>query len=427
MPSTEFSLTKPRAIARNMKNGIRRARHIVVDVENRMKRSFGNPVAQKVEIHYQGKPFTFNYTSQMETISIDLVHREQQMASGTHATPSDPAVEVEQFDPAKRRMDTSIAYFACSCNIMIKGSIATPLAEARNQELIIRGIQEPSVKSLVLDHMAKGHTIHLTHTDSQVEVIPPERQIKNFSQDRINFYRLFPDSTVEVKYLCSYGQDLLSEAPQYKFSETSNGKDYLGKQNFYFTIFIVGMLMLIEYAAVSSMISSYYSFAVTTTNATNSDAWYLLIAVMLIMGGALWRVHIHDVSNQWVKYITLQSAPFYISNRGILPVVMTNSALNPVWDYQSRMMELNADAALDVFHTLTTWSDEQIVQLHRANILGTVEHELSVVKNELTDLKNKDYEYRTKTTKQNASWKQILAVATISVVGTFSIMFFLFG
>ena len=409
------------SMAKKARDGMRRMRHISVDMENRMKRSFGSPVSQRVEIHYQGNPFNFKYTDRMETISIDVIHKEQEIEKNALPGQSGPAMEVEQFDPTKRRMDTSTAYFRCSCGIKIKGTIATSLVESQDGKLILNGIQEPDMKSTVLNHRAKGHEIRLAHTDSMVEIIQETQRIKNFSQDRVNFYRLFPTKTADVKYMASYGQDLLAEAPQYKFSETGEGKNYMVKQNRYFTVFIVGIMMLIEYLSIMAAYSSEISY----TTAPFNSVWYVVIAVILVLGGAMWRLHIYDVSNQFIKYINLQAAPFYIGNRGILPVVMTNSVINPVWDYQAKMMNLKAEAATDVFHSLTVWSDEQIAQLYRAKIIGNVEHELSVLNNEMSDMRKVDYEYRNKQEKPQKPMTLLIATIFITAVATFLITFFL--
>ena len=395
----------------SVRKAAKRGRHVAVDISGRLKRSFGNPVQQKIEAHYRGKPLSFNYTGNMETVTIDVIHQEQKEREKAN---KGPAMEVEQFDASRRRQDVSVAYFGCSCGVKFKGSVATTLVESGNSKLITKGIREDEIKAKMSKHQASGHTVTLLHTDSQIEVLPEETKIKNFSQEGIRYYRLFSDKSAEIKYFVSYNQDILAEAPQYRYSETSEGKSYMAKQNGLFMVFLVAMVMIVEYFSVQALV--YSSLNYTPHSGGISIAWYLLLAAIIGMGGAMWRLHIHDVGNQSVKYMMLEPAPFYISNRGILPVILTNSALNTVWDYQSKVMQVDDSHAKEVFYSLQSWTDEQIAYLYRANQLGKVEHELSVINTQVADITKLDIDYRTGAGPKSASRKQIgIAIAITSI------------
>ena len=83
----------------------RSLRKVEVDLNNRLQKSFGRRVEQKVEIHYRGKPLTFVYDDVIEHIPIDVVKNDPDvMADG----------EIH-FDPTKRRMDASDAFISCFC------------------------------------------------------------------------------------------------------------------------------------------------------------------------------------------------------------------------------------------------------------------------------------------------------------------------
>jgi hypothetical protein len=82
------------------------------------------------------------------------------------------------------------------------------------------------------DDPENGHKLSLLYVETNTEIIPEDKRMKNFNPERINYYRLFSKKTLEVKYLATYGQDLLAEAPQYKYADSSQGRKAIGMNNF---------------------------------------------------------------------------------------------------------------------------------------------------------------------------------------------------
>ena len=379
-----------------------RMKRFEVDINNRLGRSFGNKVNQNVEIHYRGKPFSFVYDGNIETVSIDVVK-------------SDLGLKDEdiQFDTTKERMDEADAFIGCTCGA--KFDIKVPITICNNHELVMKKAVETMPNLLNHDNKKEGHTLSLLYIQTSTQTVPEKERIKNFNPDRINYYRIFSKKTVEVKYLVTYGQDLISEAPQYKYSETTGGSKNIGFQNVLFMIFIFGLIETFTFLFVSSSSPSYFP-----TTHPSYTPWYILIGVVIIMFSTMWRLHIHDVSKSTTKLIMLQSAPFFISNRGVLPVVLHNSQLQDVWDYQARLMEMDDSKAKDVIYALQTWSDAQIAQLERMNKLGQVEHELTMINEEIRDISKLDHEYRKETTARGSYLKDVaLSVAITALAYTF--------
>ncbi|MHB8559546.1 MAG: hypothetical protein ACYDAP_00045 [Thermoplasmataceae archaeon] len=389
-------------VKKRVKNGQRKVRKIYVDVSNRLQRSFGTPVHQLAEIHYRGRPLKFSYSGQIETVSMDVIQREQE------ENKDNGKVEVK-FDPTKRRVDISTVHINCSCGMVFKKEIPTATAETRDIKKIIKHTNDIDMQR----HKFSGHELKIDYVESQVEVISEDVQIKDWNPERITYYRIFPKKTADVKYLVSYGQDLLAEAEQWQYKDTTMGSSYVRKQNTMFMIFVMGLLMVLEFVLTITAISSQY--VITPAQPNTYLPWYLLIIAIVILVSVMWKLHIHDVANQYVKYISLQSAPFYISNRGILPVVMTNAEVDQVWDYQARMMKLEPKTAKDVFYSLATWSDDAIAQLYRAKMIGHVEHELMGITSEIRDLQKLDYDYRNIQTGSKTSMTKIVE----AILGTF--------
>lgn len=411
-------------LSKGVKRGTRRARKIVVDVNDRMEKSFGRHVDQLVEVHYLGKPLTFRYNGAMETITIDVLHREQQeqeigppTEKNATAPPKKKKVEetVEKFDSTKRRLDMADVSLSCSCGMTFKTKV--PVSEARNgNDNIKRNIDDKDIKQ----HMRELHTLNVDYVEIKDEVIPERDRIHNFDQKYIRFFRLFPKKTAEVKYLVSYDQDILSEAPQIKFSESSTGSAYLRKQNTLLMFFLFGVVDVFTYIVASASAYPY------NPHPQNLVPWYLLIFTIIGAIVAVWMIKLREMGKTMIKNVRLQAAPFYISNRGILPVVMTESVLDPMWDYQSRVMHVDDKSAKEVYHSLTTWSDSQIAELYRAKQLGQVEHELTVINNEIRDIQKLDIEYRNQTSSQSASFQQI-AIAVMVTIMAYSLIMFVFG
>ncbi len=401
-------------LKKRVKKGARKARKVSVDVAGRMERSFGTPVNQLVEVHYRGKPMTFSYMGPIETVTIDVIKRVQ-----LENNPEIAESEVK-FDPTKRRLDTATAYISCSCGTEFKKELDIAVVESRDIKEIMKKTKDIDMQR----HYHSGHEMHVDHTESKIEVIPEDMRIKDWNPERINYYRLFPKKTADIKYLVTYGQDLLAEAEQWKYKRTEKGSNTIYRQNSLFSVFVVGLLMLLEYVIIAAMRASQNvnPYLPSSSPPVSYLPWYILISVVIIMFGIMWRLHIHDISNQEVKYIQIQSAPFFISNRGVLPVVMTNAVIDQVWDYQARVMQLDQSVAKDIYYSLATWSDDAIAQLYRAKMLGHVEHELMGITNEVEHLKQLDYEYRNMNTKTNLTLVQMIEIALGTFLATVGIV-----
>ena len=185
-------------------------------------------------------------------------------------------------------------------------------------------------------------------------------------------------------------------------------------------IFIFGLIETFTFLFASSSAPSYFP-----TTHPSYTPWYILIGVVIIMFSAMWRLHIHDMSKSTTKLIMLQSAPFFISNRGVLPVVLHNSQLQDVWDYQARLMEMDDSKAKDVIYALQTWSDAQIAQLERMNKLGQVEHELTMINEEIRDISKLDHEYRKETTARGSYIKDVVMAVMITAVAYTFVLYIL--
>ena len=395
---------------------------IEVDVNNRLKRSFGKQINQRVEIHYRGKPLNFMYDDAIEQISIDVVKNDLK-ENDLH------------FDPTKRRMDVSDAFVDCSCGSRWDIKIPTTVTNDDKKAIKFCVKNQPDLAK----HQAEGHTLKLSYIETNTEVLPENERIKNFNAERINYYRLFSKKTTEVKYLVTYGQDLLAEAPQVKYSDTTGGGRTLKMQNAIFIFFFVGIIeFLTLYSFISYIVSSMYYSPITvvskiTSSPTNISTGisvatfiYTILFISLVFIFVTWRLHIRDTAKSTIKYIELQSAPFFISNRGVLPVIMHNSVNEDIWDYQARIMQIDDVRAKDVFYALQSWSDSQIAQLDRANKLGQVEHELTMIGEEMRDIKKLDMEYRTEMSGNKSNLKTVV-MGVVATVVVYTLIIYVLG
>ena len=380
----------------------KRFKRLEVDLNNRLRRSFGNPVQQRVEIHYRGKPFSFMYDDILEEIPIDVVK-------------NDPNIKADgdiHFDDTKRRMDLSDAFVGCTCGV--KFDVKIPTTSTSSNAMAMREAIKKMPDILKHDDPDHGHTISLLYVETNTEVIPEEKRMKNFNTERINYYRIFSKKTVEVKYLATYGQDLLAEAPQYKYAESSQGKKAIGLQNLMFMLFIMGLIEVFTYIVASSSSNVY------NPTPANNLPWYILIGVVILMFSVMWRLHVYDISRSTVKIIELQSAPFYISNRGVLPVIMVNTVLTDVWDYQADLMHIDDSKAKEVIYALQNWSDRQIALLDRGEKLATSELELVNVADEIRDIARIDHKYKNQMDMEKTNIRNVvMAVMATAFAYTF--------
>ena len=105
---------------------------------------------------------------------------------------------------------------------------------------------------------------------------------------------------------------------------------------------------------------------------------------------------------------------------------MTNSTVNQVWDYQARMMNMDAKNARDVFLSLQSWSDSQIAQLYRANKLGQVEKELDVIQNSIRDLEKYDLQYKKQSEMSSPNIKGVIIAVAVTLVA-YTMVLYMFG
>ncbi len=407
-----------KTIKTNMKTSLTKIKKISVDMTKRLQKSFGNPVLQQVELHYDGKPMTFNYTGPIETVSIDVVEQEEQNGFlSLEDNKEKRKIKKEElevkFDPTKRRMDTANVAILCSCGFAY--STKVPTVATSDKKKMISDIAKKNNEMYKNHYKVEGHKLNVDYIEIPTEVIPESERIKNFSESRINYYKLFPTKTTEVKYLVTYGQDILAEAPQYPYTSTEEGSKSIIRQNLYFMFFIFALIELITYIAASAPSFSYYSPVAGPQ--PNNTPWYILITVVLIMVTLMWRLHIRDLARSTVKFVMIQPAPFYINNRGVLPVIMINTKINPIWEYQSRMMHLDDKDAKNIFYSLQTWSDSSLAQLYRANQLGDAEKSLMEAANDIRDLAKINYEFRTQSQSEPYNIKVIVISVSLTIIG----------
>ena len=368
-----------RTIGKNIRTGVQRTKHIAVDVSNRLQRSFGEPVKQMVEIHYDGRPLTFVYSGPLERISVEVMHKEQGLA----------AEAPEKFDLERRRLDLCEVRIGCTaCNQAYKATMETHNVLNPTPEILMRALPKAGKSHYRRDHIPKLETAIV-----ETEEIRPENRIKKFHADRISFIRTFPTKTAEIRYLSLYDQDMLAEAPQVQYKKTSAGSEYMKKSDTFFTIFVACAVELLGFILMALTLQPTY-YSPTPTMKVDYAPWIILLFVLIGAVGAIWRERIKATANTWVKFVELEAATYEISNKGVLPVIMKNSNLEPMWDYQARVMGITPAAAEDVFHSLQNWSDDDMARLHRANEIGKVEGALNEIEQGITRLKTLDYNYR---------------------------------
>lgn len=400
------------SLRNRMRNSKNRVKRISVDMSNRLQRSIGTPVLQSVEIHYHGKPMTFDYVGPIEVLNVDVVKNEFQ--SGGNDKEEIPV----KFDPTRKRKDISNVNFECSCGNMIE-KVVIPTALTNDVDETIK--YAVKIDKTFREHYNNQHVLKLTNIETLVEIIPENERIKNFSNERINYYRIFPKKTAEIRYLASYGQDLLAEAPQYKFTDSVQGGKDIGRQNVLFMLFIFALIEIFTYISQSSQ-SNYYS----PVSQPNLTPWYVLIAMMIGMVMFVWRLHIHDLSKTMIKIIDLESGPYYISNRGVLPVIMRNSELTPMLDFVSKALQIDSKHVKDVYYSLQNWSDAEVVLSTRGKTIAQVELELSGVHTELSDIVKIEHQFR-KDADLQSEWYKYLIYGIISTAITYTLVLYVIG
>lgn len=277
-----------------------------IDFQKNPKSSFGNPVQQMVELHFNGKPFPFQYSGPMEKVSIDDV------------------------DP--------------------------------NEEIIL-----PNGEKYLGEEFEEG---------------------EKFEADtsKISFWRIFPKSTLRVKYLATYDYDLLSNARQVPYSETSMGSKKIKT----FEISLILLTTLFFDAAWTSFALQGFSFS----NVSQSTAvdWYLPLVILVLAGVALYVQHFRDISKTMVKYMMLQALPMKLSVTSVLPVALMDSTNESLWNYQERLGFIEHRDVEKILSVLQNWDDSQLESIFVEKTILHKEKELMAIANAKRALQKEDYE-----------------------------------
>lgn len=397
---------------KTMKKLTNSMKRVTVDLNNRLQRSFGTPVDQQVEIHYRGKPFTFSYDGPIEAISIDAIE-------GDVLLGMDDENKELKIEPTKKRMDMADAYFLCSCGSNFDVSVPSTIIKDKDK------IKEYAFKSrpemILHDNPSKNHELEFMYAEISTETIPDETKIKNFDKSKINFYKLFSKKTAEIRYLATYDQDLLSEAPQVSYLNTSQGQKKLNTQNMLFMFSILGLFMIFEYLYLQSQTNFY----VPHPNNTNLLPWYILIFAIVVMALAMWRIYISVIKKSIVKVIELQSGPFYISNTGVLPVIMINTVVTDIWEHLGKLMNIDDTNARRVEYAMQKWDDTHVTELFGTTQIQAVLLEINKIANSKKELSREDMNYKNQQNEVTTNWRNIIVTAVISLLGYSTILFLL--
>lgn len=402
------------------KNGRRRLNRIRVDVANRLQKSFGSGVTQQIEITYQGKPMDFTYLGQVEVINITSLQ------NGLSEAPDErmeDRVENVTFDPTRQRQNEIDVHISCTCGASLIGVMPAILRPEKMKAEKILEIIAKNDFTLRQHYNFGNHNLSIDYTEIRTEVIPEDRRISDFAEAKIQFLRLFPTKTADVKYIATYGQDVLAEAPQVKYSKTKVGGKRISNQNLMFAVFIWSISQVITFVVGESQASNYYRVGYS---APNLLPWYIVLGVVLLMTALMWRIHIHDLGNSYVKVVDLQSGPFYASNSGVLPAIMVNSTIHKVWDHQAEIMHVSTEGAQKVFDIFHSWHDNLLADLHRQNVVGNLQRELMSINNDLQQIAEKDMEWKLERNATKKNWSE-LAIAVVLTIGVYSLAMYIVG
>ncbi len=277
-----------------------------LDITKRLQHYFGISVPQRIEIHYDG-PGAFAYVGELEVAEVPIEKIEEEIDQKIE-------VNVESMqDPTQRRK-----------NLGVRSEEDEAKAEER---------KEVPVPEIV--------------------------KIKNYNPEKIRFYRVFPKKDpFQVKYLATYDQDLIAEAPEFKFADTAQGSKYIAKFNLTLFSIIFGLIYFITIIAMFSLLQqpSYY----TPQNNSNSLNFYIPLGISIAFLVLIYLIHSRDIMRNYVKYILLQPAPMSISSSMVYPVILINSRTHPLWAYFRRVAEVDDSKAKEVFLSLQNWNEKQL-------------------------------------------------------------------
>ena len=267
----------------SFKNRLKRAG---INISKRGEDSIGIKILNKIEIHYTGPPYTFNYNGPIDEITVD------------------------EFQHANN-----------------------------------------------LDNVQ----VDLTHYQYQDEQgndakVSDDEKIVDFAANKIRYYKLFSKKTLDVNYLATYDLDLIQTSSQIPYTNTSAGMKHL--KNFQLILMFAAMFLM--NILLDSISASTYQNAYTV-NPKNVVDYYIPIAVILIAVFVLYIQHINDLSKTMVHSLTLAALPMkIISANGVLPVILTDSQVKPVWSYQAKLMRINPGEAQKVISALQDWKADQL-------------------------------------------------------------------
>ena len=329
-----------------------------LDITKRLQHYFGVNVPQRIEIHYDG-PGAFSYVGELEVAEVPIERIEEE-------TNQKIEISIEKMeDPTQRRKNVGVRS------------------------------EEDEEKS-----------------EERKEVTVPELvRIKNYNPEKIRFYRVFPKKDpFRVKYLATYDQDLIAEAPEFKFADTAQGSKYIAKFNMTLFGIIFGLIYFVTILAMFSLLQSSY----TPNNNTNSLNLYIPLGISIMFLVLIYLIHSRDIMRNYVKYILLQPAPMSISSSMVYPVILINSRTHPLWAYFKRVAEVDDTKAMEVFLSLQNWNEKQLNDILISKEILKNNSLLADIEMEQMTLQLKEKEILHPAGKRPIPWNYI-AVTAISV------------
>ncbi len=322
----------------------------VVDVTNRIRKSFGFNIPQLIEIHYDG-PQRISYVGPLEEVDVAVVDVPSEDGSTKHQV------------------------------------VASKLGE-----------QKPEGREVDVD------PTKMIDENGKVVDVPEEKRIKDFDPKKIRYYRTFPTKDpFAVKYFATYDQDLIGDAPQVKFSDTSMGSKSLNR----FTIVILGIISsIVEFITIIVVTASYNPYYNPTVN-TSTLNYYIPLAMGIIFLILLYIIHTRDMMRTYVRFLILQPIPMMVGkDTNIIPVFLTNSKPKPVWDYMVRVLHLTGEDAKKVFHAIQTWNEKAMEELILDKEVLNMNYALNEIDQEMQKLKGLDRELAQGPIQKMKVWQQ---------------------
>jgi hypothetical protein len=368
-----MALGKSITTVRKTRKGIK---NIFVDVSQRVERSFGRPIDQMIEIEFNGQPFKFFYKERIEEVTIDVVKRELNQRKNQKPTDNpENLIDISgenneglQVVLNKRFSNEMMVTVKClDCDFVfdpIKMVSHADLEEINNIEFLKKhGLQA------FTGHVLKGHKLAVVDSKFETVDVPETSRIKkeDFEPKKIRFYKLFAKNKVEVDFLCSYDQDLIAEAPHTRFTETHGGGKEVNQTLMAMMGFgwIVTAIVLVA-GILSLMTYSPYTYSVNPHTSSNSNTGWILFGSISAMICIMFLDRLHIKSKVFVKTPLVTPTSFHISNRGIIPVYLSNSVYTNPMDYLSRMLHVGASEARAVFDSLNRTSFDLLQKTHSA-------------------------------------------------------------